>query len=108
VKNISTVDAVEAVSSNPLMGHRINIPRLATAFTKSTFFRVKSVKQKYIQMGLEVEDPNIRLPCFDPVKDDFPPKLISKRLLKVYEGIKDAFRELKLEQILIISFFLLL
>jgi len=44
--------------------------------------------KEYYQKGLEAEDYKIRLPCFNPVEDDFPPKMLARLLLKAREGKK--------------------
>ena len=42
------------------------------------------VKAKlYQQKGIEAESPNVRLPCFPPVEDDFPPKYGLKLFLSL-------------------------
>ena len=35
----------------------------------------------YRQKGEEAESPKVRLPCFQPVEDDFPPKYFLKFFL---------------------------
>ena len=73
---------LEFVSSNPPDHHKF-----PEAFYCLTLIYLlsheKTEAQKYDQKALEAEDPKIRLPCFEPVKDDFPPKLLAARLLKV-------------------------
>jgi len=86
VKNIYTVDAAEAylkfLSSNPMDQRKY--PEACYCLSQIYLLSGEIGKAKvYYQKGLEAEDPEVRLPCFDPVKDDFPPKLFSKRLLKV-------------------------
>jgi len=39
----------------------------------------------YYQKGLEAEDPSIRLPCFEPVEENFPPKRMTQEFFKVLE-----------------------
>ncbi len=39
------------------------------------------------KLRLLAEDPKIRLPCFEPVEHDFPPKIITRMFLNDWEGI---------------------
>jgi len=44
----------------------------------------------YQQKGIEAESPNVRLPCFPPIEDDFPPKYF---LLKLFLSLPTNFEE---------------
>jgi hypothetical protein len=39
--------------------------------------------KRYQQKGVEAESPNVRLPCFPPIEEDFPPKYCLKLFLSV-------------------------
>jgi len=43
--------------------------------------------KSYYQKGLDAEDPQVRLPCYEPVDYDFPPKMMIQRMFKAMEGI---------------------
>jgi len=45
----------------------------------------KTKAEMYYQKGLDAEDPKVRLPCFEPVRD-FLPKKTTKMLLNAWEG----------------------
>jgi hypothetical protein len=46
------------------------------------YFKIKNKEkaEEYYQKALRSESPTIRLPCFEPISDNFPPKC----LLKLY------------------------
>ena len=82
------VDAVEAylkfISSNP-RDHR-KVPEACFSLAQIYAHWGEIAKAKiYYQKGLEAEDPGIRLPCFEPVKDDFSGKMVTKLMLKASE-----------------------
>jgi len=51
-------------------------------YTRATLMRLAELSNDENNYSADA-DPKIRLPCFEPVKDDFPPKLLAARLLKV-------------------------
>ena len=53
----------------------------------------KTKAEMYYKKGLETEDSRIRLPCFKPVEDKFPAKMITRMLLKASEGMNMSLKK---------------
>jgi len=80
------VDVAEAflkfISSNP-MDNR-NIPEACYYLVQIYVLSDVPKAKIYYQKGLEAEDGRIRLPCFEPLTDDFPPKKFARMMLDAY------------------------
>ncbi len=48
----------------------------------------KKKAEEFLNKAIESESPPVRLPCFGPVEDDFPPKFLLKKM-KMSTGIQN-------------------
>ena len=91
MKNKRSPEAVEAyltfLSSNPT-----DHPMFPDAcYFLAHIYAITNDKVKakaYYQKGLEAEDPRVRLPCFEPDKDDFLGKKTTRMIFNSWEGIE--------------------
>jgi len=91
-KHIYSAEAVEAymkfISSNPMDHQHFPVACYLLAHIYA-FMREYSKAKTYYLKGQDAEDPRVRLPCFEPVKDDHLAIKTTRMLLNAWElGMK--------------------